>query len=68
MIVLSVLFWISVFVMFFSMVGYPAVLFLLEKILKPAENKRDDAYCPEVTYMIVAHNEEKVIGKKLVSS
>lgn len=65
MIVLSVLFWISVFVMFFSMVGYPAVLFLLEKILKPAENKRDDAYCPEVTYMIVAHNEEKVIGKKL---
>ena len=65
MIVLSVLFWISIFVMFFSMVGYPAVLFLLEKILKPAENKRDDAYCPEVTYMIVAHNEEKVIGKKL---
>ena len=65
MIVLSVLFWISVFVMFFSMVGYPAVLFVLEKILKPAENKRDDAYCPEVTYMIVAHNEEKVIGKKL---
>lgn len=65
MIVLSVLFWISVFVMFFSMVGYPAVLFMLEKILKPAENKRDDAYCPEVTYMIVAHNEEKVIGKKL---
>lgn len=65
MIVLSVLFWISVFVMFFSMVGYPAVLFLLEKILKPAANKRDDAYCPEVTYMIVAHNEEKVIGKKL---
>ena len=65
MIVLSVLFWISVFVMFFSMVGYPVVLFLLEKILKPAENKRDDAYCPEVTYMIVAHNEEKVIGKKL---
>lgn len=65
MIVLSVLFWISVFVMFFSMVGYPAVLFVLEKILKSAENKRDDAYCPEVTYMIVAHNEEKVIGKKL---
>lgn len=68
MIVLSVLFWISVFIMFYSMVGYPAVLFLLEKILKPAENKRDDAYCPEVTYMIVAHNEEKVIGKKLENS
>ena len=65
MIVVSVLFWISVFIMFFSMIGYPAVLLLLEKIMKPAENKRAEAYCPEVTYMIVAHNEEKVIAKKL---
>lgn len=63
--ILSVLFWISVFVMFFSMAGYPAMLVLLKKILKPGENKRNDGYHPDVTYMIVAHNEEKVIRQKL---
>lgn len=65
MVVLAVLFFLCVFIMVFSMVGYPAVLFLLEKLLKPKENKRAEGYCPVVTYMIVAHNEEQVIKQKL---
>ena len=65
MIIFSVLFWISVFVMVFSMVGYPVVLSFLDKIMKPSANKRDESYHPDVTFMIVAHNEEKVIRQKL---
>ena len=65
MVILVVLFWLSIFVMVFAMVGYPVVLLLLEKIMHPQCNKKATEYCPVVTYMIVAHNEEKVIRQKL---
>lgn len=65
MFILSLLFWVSAFVIAFAMVGYPALLILLEKVIKPQENQRNDEYTPVVTYMIVAHNEEDVIQKKL---
>ncbi|BDV43050.1 hypothetical protein GURASL_19730 [Geotalea uraniireducens] len=45
-------------------VGYPAVLFLLAKLL-PRGHRRDERYEPTVTLIISAHNEEQVIGAKL---
>lgn len=47
------------------MVGYPLLLNFLDKILKPKPNAKSEDYEPTVTYMIVAHNEEKVIVEKL---
>lgn len=64
MIVLKIIWWISFFIIFWAMVGYPASLFILERIVKK-ENQRDDNYEPTVTIMVVAHNEEKVILNKL---
>ena len=56
---------LSAFVIFFAMIGYPLLLSLLDKILKPLPIKKDFEFEPTVSYMIVAHNEESVILKKL---
>ena len=62
--VLRMIWWIALFVIFWAMVGYPASLFILNKLFKK-DNKTDYSYEPTVTIMVVAHNEEKVIGEKL---
>ena len=62
---MSILFWLSVFVVFEAMIGYPLTLIIADKILKPKENEKKKEYEPTVTLMIVAHDEEKVIGEKL---
>jgi asparagine N-glycosylation enzyme membrane subunit Stt3 len=53
---LIILFWLSGFAIFYAMIGYPLVLILLDKLLKPKEHDRDYAWLPSVTVMIVAHN------------
>ena len=59
-----IVWWLSVFVIFWAMIGYPASLVILSKIFKK-ENKKDALYEPTVTIMVVAHNEEKIIADKL---
>ena len=58
-------FCVSAFIVFYAMLGYPLFLKLIQRIKKPAENKKDLRYEPTVSYMIVAHNEEAVIENKL---
>lgn len=60
-----VIFIISVFFIFNTMFGYPFFLILVDKFKKPNKIKTNYNYKPTITYMIVAHNEEKVILKKL---
>ncbi|CAH2031387.1 glycosyltransferase family 2 protein [Trichlorobacter ammonificans] len=48
-------------------VGYPLVLTLLAWLL-PARIDRDEQYCPEVTLLIVACDEERDIAAKLENS
>lgn len=60
-----IVFILSVFVVFWVMIGYPVSLKILAKIVKLHLLKKDTSYLPLVTVMIVAHNEEKVIGDKL---
>lgn len=59
------LFWISAFLIFWAMIGYPASLFIIGKRLGNHSTKKNYDYEPTVTVMIVAHNEEKVIYDKL---
>lgn len=47
------------------MIGFPLSLRVLRKIYKNRTLKKDYNYEPTVTVMVVAHNEEKVIKKKL---
>lgn len=60
-----IIFVVSVFIVFYAMVGYPLVLMLLDKTMKLGPIKRLSNYQPTVTCLIVAHNEEKVIEQKL---
>ncbi|SOD11549.1 Glycosyltransferase, catalytic subunit of cellulose synthase and poly-beta-1,6-N-acetylglucosamine synthase [Fibrobacter sp. UWB16] len=64
MLALTIMWLIALFVIFWAMVGYPISLVILNKIFK-RETKKDCAYEPTVTVMVVAHNEEKVIEQKL---
>ncbi len=65
MIALFVIMAIALCFIFYAMVGYPVFLLILEKIKKPNECSHDYSYQPQVSYMIVAHNEEKSIRMKL---
>lgn len=65
MIYLKIIFWIAVFIIFWANLGYYISMIILDKIFKPKNNEKNYNYNPTVTLMIVAHNEEKVIKKKL---
>lgn len=62
---LKFVFWISAFIIFWAMVGYPISILLIDKIYPYKKESRDYNYFPTVTVMVVAHNEEKVIEDKL---
>lgn len=59
------LFWFSLFLIFWAMIGYPVSLLILNKLVKHKRIATSDSYFPTVTLMVVAHNEEKVIKEKL---
>lgn len=58
------IFWISILGIFWAMIGYPAFLQILAKLVRK-KNKKDYSFEPTVTLMVVAHNEEKVMPDKL---
>lgn len=58
-------FYISAFIIFWAMIGYPISLHLIKKLYKNRKLIKDYSYQPSVTVMVVAHNEEKVILEKL---
>lgn len=65
MIVLKVLFWAAAFIIVWAMGGYSLSLKVLSRLVKGRGLAKDYDRKPTVTVMIVAHNEEKVIGSKL---
>lgn len=67
MLFIKILFWISVFAIFWANIGYSLSLIIIDKIFKIKQIKKDYNYQPTVTLMIVAHNEEKVIKEKMVN-
>ncbi|WP_238343626.1 glycosyltransferase [Gracilibacillus saliphilus] len=60
-----VIFYISLFIIFWAMVGYPLSMKLLDKLYQNRHPLKDYKHEPTVTIMVVAHNEEDVIKDKL---
>jgi cellulose synthase/poly-beta-1,6-N-acetylglucosamine synthase-like glycosyltransferase len=58
-----VIFWVSIFAVFFAYCGYPLSLYLFGLFTKKRLKK--DAFLPSVTLIITAYNEEKSIEEKL---
>ena len=68
--VVSSLFWIGLFIIFYTYVGYGLVIFILSKVKgqsRPFGDVSDDAL-PEVTVLIAAYNEEQCIGDKITNT
>lgn len=70
MFTLKLLFWVSIFVVFYSYLGYGFLVALLVKIKHLFQGKiphtaYNDQDCPVVTLIIAAYNEEAFIEEKL---
>lgn len=61
---ITILFFFSIFMIYWPNIGYPIFMLIIGKILK-RENVKNYNLEPNVTLMIVAHNEEKVIKDKM---
>ncbi|GAA0894042.1 glycosyltransferase family 2 protein [Fulvivirga kasyanovii] len=68
---IEICFWICIFIVVYSYVGYGFLLFLLVKIKRAFGSKApapDTSNYPEVTHVIAAYNEEDCIRQKIENS
>lgn len=72
MITLKVLFWILIFVVFYTYLGYGILLYFLVKLKRKfkgqATKKQRGEYEPEVTLLITAFNEKNSVDQKMHNS
>ena len=68
---LEIFFWIGLFIVFYTYIGYGILLYILVKI-KEWKNKKvtgtdvlNESELPEVTLLIAAYNEESVVNEKM---
>ncbi|EPF4536875.1 glycosyltransferase [Enterococcus hirae] len=64
---MKVLFWIFAFFIAYTMVGYPVLLQILNKVLPHKKLNLNSDYSPTVTVIVPAHNEDSVIEKKILN-
>jgi cellulose synthase/poly-beta-1,6-N-acetylglucosamine synthase-like glycosyltransferase len=57
------LFWLIIFIIFYTYVGYSFIILLLSLFLNRSVRKEE--ICPRVTFLITAYNEETSIAAKL---
>lgn len=62
--IVKVIFWIIGFLIFWPMIGYSVFLLSLNKLVKIKDRPKVSG-TPQVSLIVSAHNEEKVIQKKL---
>jgi cellulose synthase/poly-beta-1,6-N-acetylglucosamine synthase-like glycosyltransferase len=71
MTILKVIFWICIFLVFYTYLGYGVLLWLLVKIKHALYGKRqstslpDDDKLPDVTFLICAYNEQDIVEQKM---
>ena len=68
MIFFKVLFWSSLFIVFYTYLGYGMLLYLIVKIKKlfrPSHSKNRQVYQPHIALIISAYNEEDFIESKI---
>ena len=64
---LAILFWLSIFLIFYTYIGYPLLIALIAKLI-PLQSRASSTTEPSVTLLITAYNEEVVIEKKIENS
>lgn len=65
---MAIIFWVSLFAIGYAYLGYPALLWMLTRVINPKTTGRfvdNEEPLPSVTLLISAYNEEKVIAEKI---
>ena len=66
---MEILFWLSLFVVFYTYIGYGVILYILVRIRRLMKGKRTppgmDQDFPSLTLIIAAYNEESIIEEKI---
>lgn len=65
---MAIIFWVSLFAIGYAYLGYPALLWILTRVINPKTTERfvdNEEPLPSVTLIIAAYNEEKVIAEKI---
>ncbi|MEI8349055.1 MAG: glycosyltransferase family 2 protein [Candidatus Omnitrophota bacterium] len=60
---LSFIFCLSLFMLFYTFIGYGLLIFLLSRILNKKTDKK--IFLPRISILIAAHNEEKAIEQRI---
>ncbi len=72
MLAVKILFWVFLFIIFYSYLGYGLMLFFLVKIKEMIAGKNkireDTGYEPEITLFVTAYNEKDFVDLKLQNS
>ncbi len=72
MITLKIIFWIFLFIIFYTYVGYGIILYLLVRIKrflnKNKSYSKEKDYEPEVTLFVAAYNEKDYVDEKVANS
>ena len=69
MVFLKIVFWLSIFIIFYSYLGYGILIWVYLKLkstfTKSSRIYNSDQYEPSVTLIVAAYNEEDFIRKKI---
>ncbi|MCE6987655.1 glycosyltransferase family 2 protein [Dyadobacter sp. CY323] len=69
---MEILFWLSLFVVFYTFLGYGIVLYILVRIRRALKGRRLapglDQDFPSLTLIIAAYNEESIIEEKILNT
>ena len=69
---IELLFWILLFIVFYTYIGYGVVLFIMVKVKRILRGKKevfmDKEPMPEVTLLIPAYNEKDYVHQKMKNS
>ncbi len=68
---MAIIFWVSLFAIGYAYLGYPALLWILTRVINPKTTERfvdNEEPLPSVTLIIAAYNEEKVIAEKIYNT
>jgi poly-beta-1,6-N-acetyl-D-glucosamine synthase len=69
---MKILFWLSLFIVFYTFLGYGIVLYILVRIRRAFKGKRRapglDQDFPTLTLVIAAYNEESIIEEKIANT
>jgi cellulose synthase/poly-beta-1,6-N-acetylglucosamine synthase-like glycosyltransferase len=72
MIILEIIFWILLFIIFYTYIGYGILLFVIIRFKQllglKKERRSDPAYEPDVTLFIAAYNEKDFVAEKIKNS